>query len=343
MPLFWIVFIHHACLCNGFCRKRPGAADNRVAIENLRRFWLLMVLRRLRIRRQRERATRNCPRSAPGFVAIAAFRRPLFGDMRERLAYFSRSSTSPPEHYDAKRVRDVLMCRFGQISRSLPRELRDRCACIYGSSRPSGLARRGLSVAVPTVRSWRLASLPRYTVPDEIERVVPPATPRPQWVCGIGPFCFCLPGLPCVRAMSRGLRLGDIDGPCASHRLRESKRSVGLPLPQDAGEAVLAYIEQARPQVDEEKLFLRVVAPHRPLSRSSVISGIVCRALNRAGIHNIPSRGAHLSGIPWRPRWCAAEASLEEIGTLLRHRSRIRLRSTPRLILRCFKKYRSRG
>ena len=84
---------------------------------------------------------------------------------------------------------------------------------------------------------------------------------------------------------------------------------------------VLAYIEQARPQVDEEKLFLRVVAPHRPLSRSSVISGIVCRALNRAGIHNIPSRGAHLFRHSLATALVRGGASLEEIGTLLRHRS----------------------
>ena len=63
------------------------------------------------------------------------------------------------------------------------------------------------------------------------------------------------------------LRLTDIDWRRARlHVSGKSKRRVGLPLPQDAGDALLEYIEHARPRMDEEKVFLRGMAPHRPLA-----------------------------------------------------------------------------
>ena len=54
MPLFWIVlFTMTACatasVANALARRRTTALQ----LRDLRRFWLLMVLRRLRIRRQR--------------------------------------------------------------------------------------------------------------------------------------------------------------------------------------------------------------------------------------------------------------------------------------------------
>ena len=96
---------------------------------------------------------------------------------------------------------------------------------------------------------------------------------------------------------------------------------MALPLAQDAGDAVLAYLEQVRPRVRESKVFLRIHAPHRALSSSKVISGIVSRALEQAGIDNTPSRGAYLFRHSAATALLRNGASLDVIGALLRHRS----------------------
>jgi integrase len=98
----------------------------------------------------------------------------------------------------------------------------------------------------------------------------------------------------------------------------KSRREVRLPLPQEVGDALLVYIEEVRPLVDETKVFLRSMAPYRPFGTSSVISGIVRRGLERAGITNPPSlcarvgrrrapakRALTFSAIPPPPRCCA--------------------------------------
>jgi site-specific recombinase XerD len=95
---------------------------------------------------------------------------------------------------------------------------------------------------------------------------------------------------------------------------------VSLPLPQDAGDAMLAYIERGRPVVAEERVFLRVPAPFTPLASSSEIAGIVSRVLARGGIEGVPT-GAHMFRHSLATAMLRTGASLESVGTVQRHRS----------------------
>jgi site-specific recombinase XerD len=92
-----------------------------------------------------------------------------------------------------------------------------------------------------------------------------------------------------------------------------------MPLPQDAGDALLAYLERGRPCVTHPRVFLRVQAPHRPLSSSAEIAGIVSRVLDRGGIVGVPT-GAHIFRHSLATAMLRAGSSLETVGTLLRHR-----------------------
>ena len=72
------------------------------------------------------------------------------------------------------------------------------------------------------------------------------------------------------------LRFSDIDWDNTQLRVcGKSKRETALPLPQDAGDALLDYLWKARPRVDEEPVFLRLHAPFRPLFRLQ--PGFGCR------------------------------------------------------------------
>jgi site-specific recombinase XerD len=68
-------------------------------------------------------------------------------------------------------------------------------------------------------------------------------------------------------------------------------------------------------------MFLTVRAPTRPFTNPSTISEIVAVALQRAGIHDAPSRGAHLLRHSAATAMLRGGSSLEAIGAVLRHQS----------------------
>jgi site-specific recombinase XerD len=99
----------------------------------------------------------------------------------------------------------------------------------------------------------------------------------------------------------------------------KGRREVRLPLPQDAGDALLDYLRQGRPGVDDDRIFLRSSAPYRPFAGPCAISDVVRLAVKRAGIADPPSRGTNL--LRHSAAMLRAGATLDAIGTVLRHRS----------------------
>ena len=179
-----------------------------------------------------------------------------------------------------------------------------------------------LDQAVPTVAQWSLSSIPRYITAPQVEAIINSCdsnTPK-----GLRDRAIIL-------LLSRlGLRVGDIvnleleDLDWSEGTIRicgKGKREDLLPLPQDAGDAVIAYLNGPRHLVDEDKVFLCLNAPLRPFAASSCVSSIVDSAITRAGISNPPSRGAHLLRHSAATEFLRAGASLETVSSILRHRS----------------------
>lgn len=97
----------------------------------------------------------------------------------------------------------------------------------------------------------------------------------------------------------------------------KDRRLDRLPLPTDVGEALADYLREGRPAACCRGVFVRLLAPHRPLGASG-ITQIVYRACNRAGVTRF---GAHRLRHATATGMLAAGASLHEIGLVLRHRS----------------------
>lgn len=117
------------------------------------------------------------------------------------------------------------------------------------------------------------------------------------------------------------MRLGDIDWTGARVRVvGKGRREARLPLPQEVGDAILAYLRDRRPVVACDRVFLRSRAPWRPLAESSCVSAIVRRAMIRAGV-SAPTRGAHLMRHSAATAMLREGMSLPSIGVVLRHRS----------------------
>ena len=101
----------------------------------------------------------------------------------------------------------------------------------------------------------------------------------------------------------------------------KGRREARMPLPQDVGDAILAWLENGRPPLDDPHVFLCVRPPWRPLSAARVVAHIVARALDRVGLKDTPSRGAHLLRHSLARGLIEDGATLETVATLLRHRS----------------------
>lgn len=116
-----------------------------------------------------------------------------------------------------------------------------------------------------------------------------------------------------------GMQLDDIDWARGTVRVSgKSARAVRLPLPQDAGEAMLAYIEHARPTAADKHIFLCLKAPYRPFAGPSNICWIVKMAVERAGLTGVPS-GSHVFRHSLATAMLREGSTLEAIGTVLRH------------------------
>jgi integrase/recombinase XerD len=186
----------------------------------------------------------------------------------------------------------------------------------------SGACQPGLDHVLPTVAEWRLSSLPRYLDEKQASRLIDSCVKDGPQSWRDRAILLLLLRLGVRAGDIASMRPTDLDWRDATLLVRgKGRRDVRLPLPQDAGDATLDYIEHARPQVAIDRVFLCERAPFRPLGSGPIVSGIVRAALRRAGIDNPPSHGANLLRHTVATMMLRAGATLDDIGTILRHKS----------------------
>lgn len=119
----------------------------------------------------------------------------------------------------------------------------------------------------------------------------------------------------------RRLRIEDLDW--AHERIRvvraKSGREETLPLEPRVGNAIMCYLRDARPRVEDRTLFLTVRAPPRPLSPGG-LHGVVSRRFSR--LSPTPKRfGPHALRHACARHLIEAGRTFKEIGDHLGHRS----------------------
>ena len=184
-----------------------------------------------------------------------------------------------------------------------------------------GQTESDLARAVPTVPQWRLAEVPKYLTPKDVERIVR-ACERDSPVARRDRAILLLLARLGLRASEViALELDDVDWRAGELKVRgKGGQHDCLPLPVDVGEAMTNYLRHHRPPCKTRRLFIRTKAPHRGFGNPSSISTIVCRAMNRAGLH-CDFRGAHVLRHSLATGMLRCGASLDEIGEVLRHRA----------------------
>jgi len=227
-----------------------------------------------------------------------------------------------PEGYDASRIRAFVVEQLGCRGRG---ECRSAVSAIRAFLRflvAEGHLAPGIEHCVPTVPQWRLSSLPRYLEAPAVERVVSSCDlSRPQSLRDHA-ILLLLARLGLRGGDIVAMSVDDVDWTRGTLRVRgKGRRETLLPVPQDVGEAILGYLQRGRPRAAINRMFLTVFAPFRPFATSATVSDIVRVALQRAGIHDAPSRGAHLLRHSAATAMLRAGSSLDTIATVLRHQS----------------------
>jgi site-specific recombinase XerD len=203
-----------------------------------------------------------------------------------------------------------------------------------------GVVAADLSGAVPAVAGWRGSHLPKgvtsaTTVALMASCGLPRRAPgRPR----LGQRAKDRPPLDVPRLASRRdraillllarlglraaevarLRLDDVDWRRGELVVRgKGRRDERLPLPTDVGEAVVGYLRHDRPSAAERALFLNVRVPYSPVT-SAAVQKVVVAAAGRSGLAGV---SAHRLRHTMATQMLQAEASLAEVGQVLRHRS----------------------
>lgn len=182
-----------------------------------------------------------------------------------------------------------------------------------------GEVEHALAEAVPSVASWRLASLVKALDGRSVALLLLSCDRRTR----VGRRDFAILALLSRLGLRAGevaaLRLSDVDWRAGELLIRgKGSRQETLPLPADVGETLVGWLSRGRPRCESMFLFTRVRAPHGGLSAGAV-SQIVRRGCQRAGL---PMVGAHRLRHTAATEMLRTGGDLAEIGQVLRHRSR---------------------
>jgi site-specific recombinase XerD len=178
----------------------------------------------------------------------------------------------------------------------------------------------GLDEAIPTIAMWRLATLPQYLPADDVERIIAACDLSTPLGARDQAIILLMARLGLRGSDVVGLRFVDLNWHDATLVVSgKSRRETRLPLSQEVGDALLHSLENARPPLATERVFVTAIAPWRPLSRQ-VIRQTAARALQRAGI-SAPTAGSRVFRHSAATAMLRQGASLQTIGDIVRHTS----------------------
>jgi integrase/recombinase XerD len=233
-----------------------------------------------------------------------------FGDGRVKLASLR-----------AQDITGFVRRRAARLQRKRAKLLTAGLRSFLRYARLRGEIQADLAAAVPCVANWSMPSIPRAIAPDQVRQLLS----RVDRSTAVGRRDYAILlllarlGLRASEVVTLALEDIDWKAGCLSVHGKGGHRSQ-LPLPQEVGEAIVAYLRRGRPQSSSRRVFLRAKAPVRGLLGPSAISTVVRHAVMRTGI-DAPTRGAHQFRHGLATEMLRRGASLSEIGELLGHRS----------------------
>ena len=181
-----------------------------------------------------------------------------------------------------------------------------------------------LALSLPkSAKCWD-ARLPRHLPPDGVEAVL--ASVRGNSRHGARDYAMLLLmarlGLRAVEVIA--IQLDDIDWRSGELLVRgKGKLHDRVPITSEVGEALSRYLRDERGETSCRTAFVTHRAPHRPFKDSQIVNDILKDALATTGQKLVaPYVGSHLLRHSLATLLVNTGASIDEVGNVLRHRSR---------------------
>jgi site-specific recombinase XerD len=159
-----------------------------------------------------------------------------------------------------------------------------------------GATARDLSSSVTGPTMYAYEGIPSALRPEDVVKVL--AVTR-QDITAAGIRDYAILQLLATYGLRAGevtaLRLNDIDWKADVLHVRHTKTGAHscLPLLPEPGEALLSYLEHARPPTALREVFLRLRAPHRAFANGSSLYSMVRARLNAANVTMPGKKGPH--------------------------------------------------
>ena len=220
-----------------------------------------------------------------------------------------------------QQVESFFLCYAQSAGPSAKRSMQAALRTFFRFCLQKGFIQYRLDKAVPTLPTYKLATVPRG-MSDEQAQVLLDSVNRDTPVGRRDYAILQLLYTYGVRGgQVRNLQLTDIHWATNQILFKASKRGKEslLPLTEEVGKSLLAYLKKARPQCACPEVFLTSRAPYHYLDRSGTLSEIVHRYIVKADI-KIPSKGAHTLRHCFATRMVQAGHSFKSIADVLGHR-----------------------
>ena len=185
----------------------------------------------------------------------------------------------------------------------------------------SKITTSNLSLAIPTLHTYKLATIPRAIEEPDIQHVFnnidrETAVGKRDYAIILLLYHYGVRG-----AHVRGLRLSSINWHQSVIHFPACKggKIVTMPLVTEVAQALIDYLKNSRPNSNEQHLFLTSRAPYRPMMRSSTLSAILYRHQYSAQI-TLSNYGTHCFRHGFATRALQKGYSLKSIADCLGHR-----------------------
>ncbi|MBW2579643.1 MAG: tyrosine-type recombinase/integrase [Deltaproteobacteria bacterium] len=221
----------------------------------------------------------------------------------------------------AERIEDFFLSYAQSMGRSARRSMQSALRTFLRFCLHQDYIEQPLERAVPTLRTYKLATVPRGLSDTEAQRVLQCINRNSH----VGRRDYAIVQLLYTYGVRggqvRALRLQDIDWAQNQILFKASKQGKDsrLPLTAEVGESLLDYLQNSRPPYSYPQVFLSCRAPYHPFAHSSSLSAIVERRIRAAGIE-LPSKGAHAFRHCFATRMLHKGHSLKAVADVLGHR-----------------------
>lgn len=187
-----------------------------------------------------------------------------------------------------------------------------------------GTTATNLALSIPKAAQRWAARLPRHLSPDGVEAILASVRGNPRHCARDYAMLLLMARLGLRAAEVIAIQLDDIDWRAGELLVRgKGKLHDRLPISAEVGEALSRYLREERGPTTCRTVFVTHRAPHRAFTDGQIVNAILKDALTATGQKPVtPYVGSHLLRHSLATRLVNAGASLDEVGDVLRHRSR---------------------